>query len=199
MRNATAFGKTWLCGADVETLVELRRVASHHFPAQPLGKPHTKGRFARGRRPYDGYQRRTARNGCATGERFAGTHGKGDGARGQTGKSAQIRRSKDCPELVGVQASLMCVVGLQIIVVRKSQFDVGPLKLRRQGLERIGSANRRNRGAVERFFSGSGQTTGSPSGTLPFRIMRNCNATTPLSPSRTDSGITENQFRLTVM
>src|SRR6202040_2909853 len=83
--------------------------------------------------------------------------GTGDGVRGQTGRSAQTGRGEDYRELVGARVSLVCVVRLQIIIVRKSQFDVGPAKLRRQRLKRIGSANRGNRGAIERLFSGPNQ------------------------------------------
>src|SRR5580704_7676534 len=83
--------------------------------------------------------------------------GTGDGARGQTGKSTQTRRVRSCRELVGERVSLVCVFWLQIIVVRKSQFDVRTAECRRQRLKRIGSANRGDRGAIERFFSRSSQ------------------------------------------
>src|SRR5713101_6388379 len=57
MWNAAAFGEAGLCGANIKAAIELRRIASQHFPAEPLRELQTERRLSGCRRTNDGNER----------------------------------------------------------------------------------------------------------------------------------------------
>src|SRR6266851_3590919 len=57
MRNATAFVEAGLCRANIKAAIELRRIARHHFSAEPLREAHTERRLSRCRRTNNGNER----------------------------------------------------------------------------------------------------------------------------------------------
>src|SRR5260370_1422066 len=54
MRNAAAFEQSWLCRPNIKAAIELGRIASHSFPAQPLSEHHAKRPLSRCRRTNNG-------------------------------------------------------------------------------------------------------------------------------------------------
>src|SRR4029077_19870844 len=58
-----------------------------------------------------------------------------------------------CLTLVDARVSLVDVIWLQIIVIRKSQLYIGSAKSRGQWLKRVGGANRRDGGAIQWLFA----------------------------------------------
>ena len=63
MRDAPLLFRRGFGRANRKGAVDLRRIACHHFPVEPLGEKHTQRRFARSRRPDDRDQRRQYRRG----------------------------------------------------------------------------------------------------------------------------------------
>ena len=57
MRNAAAFGCVGFCRTYVKPAIELRGIAGHHFPAEPLGQPYAERGLARCRWTNDGHER----------------------------------------------------------------------------------------------------------------------------------------------
>src|SRR5260370_36859697 len=47
VRNAAAFGGARLCGANIKTTIELRRITGYNFPAESLRKLHAERRLSR--------------------------------------------------------------------------------------------------------------------------------------------------------
>ena len=68
--------------------------------------------------------------------------------------------------------------------------DEGPVKLRRQRLERIRGVNGGHGGIVERFLAGGSFQQRIGRGRCHRGLIWNVVYTTPLSPIRADSGIT---------
>src|SRR3989449_457626 len=57
MRDPAALGSAGLGSPNIESAIKLRRIAGHHFSAQPLGEPDTQRGLAGSRRANDGNKR----------------------------------------------------------------------------------------------------------------------------------------------
>src|SRR6266436_3241025 len=57
VRNAAAFGEAGLGRANIKAAIELRRIARHNFPAEPLREAHAERRLSRCRRTNNGNER----------------------------------------------------------------------------------------------------------------------------------------------
>src|SRR5882762_11529310 len=91
MRNTAAFGGTGFCGANIKAAIELRRIADHNFPAEPLRELHAERRLSRSRGANNNNERQ---------ERFVFTHRKrrcrARTKRKISTKSARRRRPRTC-------------------------------------------------------------------------------------------------------
>src|SRR5207302_8113040 len=72
--------------------------------------------------------------------------------RAQQEQSEQRLQAGGYPELVDELASFVSLLNWQVVIVREPQLDIRPAERWRQRFERIGSANRGDRGAVERLL-----------------------------------------------